>query len=146
YKREAERLHGRSMTPREVSSYGQGQAVEYALDHPAQLARNAARNLRQFVAAPEIPNNRSFSQERALSPVLSALPAPFPCSSALALPGLALLLRDVRSGWAVRIPQAACQSTALISFPEDRFPRHGVPALAIAAGILLARVPVCWKR
>ncbi|MCB1555563.1 MAG: tetratricopeptide repeat protein [Xanthomonadales bacterium] len=145
YAREAERLHGRPMSPREVSAYWQGEALNYLFDHPAQFASNALRKLRELVAAPEIPNNRIYTQERALSPVLSVLPAPFPWLFGLGCTGLVLLVLHDRRTWAALIPLAACVATALIFFPEDRFRFHGVPTLAIGAGFALDRLLAWWR-
>lgn len=143
YAREAERIHGRPMSPREISSYWQREALEYLTANPAGLAINVSRKLRELVAAPEIPNNRIYTQERALSPVLSALPAPFPWVLALGLAGLAVLLVRDRRAWAVLIPLATCVATALVFFPEDRFRFHGVPTLIIGAGMVVDRL-IAW--
>lgn len=140
YAEEAGRRAGRALTPAEVSAYWRGEAVAYLRAHPFELVRNAARKLRDSIAYTEVPNNRSYAEERLFSPVLRLLPPPFGWLLALGLPGLVLLLAQDRRGWLVVAPVLCTGFTVAIFFAEDRFRFHAVPALAFGAGMLLERL------
>lgn len=134
YSREAEARLGHRLTPREVSQYWRGQAVEYIESHPADVIRNMARKLSEFVAYTEVPNNRSLGEERLFSPVLKALPSPFGWLFALGIPGIVLLTARDRRGLLLVAPILCTAITVAIFFAEDRFRFHAVPALALGAG------------
>jgi 4-amino-4-deoxy-L-arabinose transferase-like glycosyltransferase len=137
YRREAERRAGGALAPRAVSRYWGGEARRYIAAHPGQTARNMLRKLGDFVAYPEVPNNRVFAQEAQLSPVLRVLPAPFPWILALGLPGLVLLLRQDRRAAAVWLPLLVCLATIAVFFAEDRFRFHAVPTLVLGSALAL---------
>lgn len=145
YAEEAQRRAGRPLTPAEVSAYWQGEAVAHIAAHPGEVLRNAARKLRDALAYTEVPNNRSYSEERLFSPVLRVLPAPFGWLLALGVPGLAILLAADRRGWLVLAPVLCTAFTVAMFFAEDRFRFHAVPALALGAGVLIERLHA-WLR
>ncbi|WP_133500462.1 glycosyltransferase family 39 protein [Cognatilysobacter terrigena] len=121
YAHEAERRAGHALRPHEVSAYWQHEALGYLAAHPAQSMANGIRKLREFSAYPEVPNTRSYGDERRFSPVLSVLPLPFGWLFALGFPGLALWLRRDRRALALWAPVAMGLATIAVFFAEDRF-------------------------
>jgi Tfp pilus assembly protein PilF len=142
YRREAERILGRELTPKEVDRFWRSEARAYVAAHPIQTASNALRKLGLFVAWPEIPNNRSFEEERQFSTVLARLPAPFGWLLAFGVPGLVLLVLSDRRGWAAWLPLGTCVATIMVFFAEDRFRFHAVPILALGSGLAADQ---CWR-
>jgi tetratricopeptide (TPR) repeat protein len=137
YAEEAQRRVGHTLTPREVDRYWRGEAKRYILEHPAQVAANMGRKLLEFTAYIEVPNNRSFADERLFSPVLRLLPAPAGWLFALGVPGVVLLLARDRRGLLVAAPILATLFTFIVFCPEDRFRFHCIPLLALGAGLFL---------
>jgi 4-amino-4-deoxy-L-arabinose transferase-like glycosyltransferase len=137
YAEEAQRRTGRTVTPREVDRYWRGEARRYILAHPGQVAANMGRKLLEFTAYVEVPNNRSFEDERLFSPVLRLLPAPAGWLFALGVPGVVLLLARDRRGLLVVAPILATLFTFTVFCPEDRFRFHCIPLLALGAGLFL---------
>ncbi|MGY3265896.1 4-amino-4-deoxy-L-arabinose transferase-like glycosyltransferase [Lysobacter sp. HA35] len=121
YEREAQRRAGHSLRPNEVSAYWQHEATSYLFAHPWQSMANGIRKLREFSAYPEVPNTRSYGDERCFSPVLRALPLPFGWLFALGLPGLVLWLRRDRRALVLLAPVAMGLLTIAVFFAEDRF-------------------------
>lgn len=146
YVAEAERRLGRELRPIEVNDYWKGEALAYLRAHPAQTAGNMLRKTGEFVAWPEVPNNRSFADERLFAPLLRWLPSPFGWLFALGVPGLVLLLRSDARGW---IPLAAISvglATVAVFFAEDRFRFNVVTPFTLGAGVLLAAAWHWWRR
>ena len=140
YRDEAHRRLQRAAPPAEVSAYWRGEALAYIRAEPAQFVRNAVRKLGEFIAWPEVPNNRILRQEQRYSAVLAALPSPFGWLLALGVPGLLLLARsDWRAAAVVAAPLLVCAATVMVFFAESRFRFHAVPSLAIAGGVLVDR-------
>lgn len=137
YQREAERRTGRALTSYEAGAYWSGQAREFALAHPAQVARDAWRKAGEFVAWPEVGNNRSFATDRQFSPVIAWLPSPFGWLVALGLPGLVVAAwRDRRALWLWLVPLTAF-ATFVVFYAESRFRFVAVPLLALGAAFAL---------
>lgn len=137
YQLEAERRNGRAMTSHEAGAYWSAQAREFALAHPAQVASDVWRKAGEFVAWPEVGNNRSFATDRQFSPVLAWLPSPFGGLIALGLPGLMLAaLRDRRALWLWVVPLTAF-ATFVVFYAESRFRFVAVPILALGAAFAL---------
>lgn len=137
YAEEAQRRAGHALTPREVDRYWRAEARRHILAHPAQVAANMGRKLLEFTAYIEVPNNRSFADERLFSPVLRLLPAPAGWLFALGVPGVVLLLARDRRGLLVAAPILATLFTFVVFCPEDRFRFHCIPLLALGAGLFL---------
>lgn len=145
YVAEAERRLARPLEPAEVNDYWQAQALAYLLTHPVQSLRNGLRKAGEFIAWPEVPNNRSFEDERRFAPLLRRLPSPFGWLFALGAPGLLLWLgRDRRA----LVPLAALASglaTVMIFFAEDRFRFNVITPFTLGAGWLLASAVEAWR-
>jgi tetratricopeptide (TPR) repeat protein len=137
YADEAQRRAGHALTPREVDRYWRGEAKRYILAHPARVAANVGRKLLEFSAYIEVPNNRSFADERLFSPVLRVLPAPAGWLFALGVPGVVLLLARDRRGLLVAAPILGTLVTFTVFCPEDRFRFHCIPLLALGAGLFI---------
>ena len=138
YAIEAERRAGHPLTAQQVDDYWRGQGRDYLLAHPGQSLRNAARKLAEFSAYPEVPNNRSYQDERRFSPLLRVLPQPFGWLFALGVPGLLLLLRRDRRGWLVLAPVAMGLATIAVFFAEDRFRFNIVTPFVLGSALWLA--------
>lgn len=137
YRREAERIAGRPLAPAEISGYWRQAALAYIAEHPAQSLGNALRKLKEFLAYPEVPNNRMFTHEVQYSPVLRNLPTPFGWLLALGVPGLMLLLAADRRTVLILIPLAVCVATVMVFFAESRFRFHIVPTLVLGGGVFV---------
>lgn len=143
YRDEAERRAGHPMDPVARDAYWRGEAVRYLREHPAQAVRNALRKLGEFSAYTEVPNNRSFADERRFSPLLRWLPQPFGWLFALGVPGLVLLVARDRRGWAVLAPVAMGLATIAVFFAEDRFRFNIVTPFVVGTAAWLAWL---WQR
>lgn len=121
YRAEAERRAGKSLTAGEIETAWRGEAQAYLLAHPVQDIRNSLRKLAEFSAYPEVPNNRSYQDERRFSPLLRWLPQPFGWLFALGLPGLVLVSVRDRRGLVLLAPVAMGLATIAVFFAEDRF-------------------------
>lgn len=125
YNAEAARRAGRALSQKEADGYWRAQGREYLLAHPAQSLRNGLRKLSEFSAYTEVPNNRSYADERRFSPLLRVLPQPFGWLFALGVPGLVLLAARDRRCWVLLAPVAMGVATVAVFFAEDRF-RFGI--------------------
>lgn len=125
YNVEAQRRAGRPMEQREIEAYWRSEAVAYLLAHPWQSFRNGLRKLAEFSAYTEVPNNRSYEDERLFSPLLRWLPQPFGWLFALGVPGLVLLCWQDRRALVLLAPLAMGLATIAVFFAEDRF-RFGI--------------------
>ena len=121
YNAEAQRRAGEPMAAKEIEAYWRGEAMDYLLAHPWQSFRNGLRKLADFTAYPEVPNNRSFEDERLFSPLLRWLPQPFGWLFALGVPGLVLLCWQDRRALVLLAPLAMGLVTIAVFFAEDRF-------------------------
>jgi len=88
-------LEGRPLQASEVSDFFRRQALEYMTAHPGRVLRLAFEKALLFWGPAEISNNKEIHYERAFSGVLRFLPT-FSMVLALAVAGLALLIRDLR--------------------------------------------------
>ncbi|MGH8061450.1 MAG: tetratricopeptide repeat protein [Pseudoxanthomonas sp.] len=138
YVTEAERRAGHPLTAQQVDDYWRRQARDYLLSHPGQSLRNALRKLGEFSAYPEVPNNRSYQDERRFSPLLRVLPQPFGWLFALGVPGLLLLVYRDRRGWLVLAPVAMGLATIAVFFAEDRFRFNIVTPFVLGSALWLA--------
>lgn len=138
YVTEAERRARHRLTSQQVDDYWRRQARDYLLTHPSQSFRNAMRKLGEFSAYPEVPNNRSYQDERRFSPLLRALPQPFGWLFALGIPGLLLLVHRDRRGWLVLAPVAMGLVTIAVFFAEDRFRFNIVTPFVLGSALWLA--------
>lgn len=137
YNAEAERRAGGPLAPKEIEAYWRGEAVDYLLAHPWQSIRNGLRKLADFTAYPEVPNNRSFEDERLFSPLLRWLPQPFGWLFALGVPGLVLLCRQDRRALVLLAPLAMGLVTIAVFFAEDRFRFNIVTPFVLGAAAWL---------
>jgi tetratricopeptide (TPR) repeat protein len=137
YTEEAQKRLGRILTPREVDKYWRDQAMSYIFSHPSHVAKNILRKFTLFIAYPEIPNDRSLTDERLFSPVLSILPSPFGWLFAMGVPGFALLLWHDRRGWLVMAPIATVIVVVSLFDAIDRFRFQAVPLFALGTGLFL---------
>lgn len=137
YRREAERQLGQPLAAPQVEAFWRARALDYLRQRPAQAWRNGWRKFGEFLAWPEVPNNRVFMQERDFSPVLRHLPAPFGWLLALGVPGLVLLAAGRRGGWILGLPLLVTLFTVMVFFAESRFRLPALPALALGAGVLI---------
>jgi tetratricopeptide (TPR) repeat protein len=137
YTQEAQRRLGRAVSPREVDTYWRGQAMSYIFSHPSHVAGNILRKFALFIAYPEIPNDRSLTDERLFSPVLNILPSPFGWLLAMGVPGFALLLWHDRRGWLVLAPIATVVFIVSVFDAIDRFRFQAVPLFALGTGLFL---------
>lgn len=137
YTEEAQRRLGRPLNPREVDKYWRSQAIQYITSHPFEAMHSIIKKFADFIAYPEIPNNRSLADERLFSPVLRILPTPFGWLFALGTPGLVLLLLHDRRGWLMMAPIATVIVTVSVFTPIDRYRFQAVPLFALGAGLFL---------
>lgn len=137
YKAEAEANSGRALTPKEVDAFWRKRALAYIAENPGQTAANMLRKAGEFAAWPEVPNNRSFEDERRFAPVLRMLPSPFGFLFALGVPGLlAWWLRDPRA--LLPITAAATGlATVMVFFAEDRFRFNVITPFTFGAAMAL---------
>lgn len=146
YNAEAERRTGRAMPQREVEAYWRGEARTYLLAHPWQSLRNGLRKLGEFTAYTEVPNNRSYADERLFSPLLRWLPQPFGWLFALGVPGLVLLVRRDPRALVLLAPVAMGLVTVGVFFAEDRFRFNIVTPFVLGSAAWLACAWAQWRQ
>lgn len=139
YQAEAERRAGHSLDATARDAYWRAQGRDYLLSNPVQSFSNGLRKLAEFTAYTEVPNNRSYEDERRFSPLLRWLPQPFGWLFALGLPGLILLTFLDRRGWIVLAPVAMGLVTIAVFFAEDRF-RFNI----VAPFVFGSAFWICW--
>jgi len=137
YRDEAARRLGRMPDPHETSRYWRDQALAWIAGHPGRVVRNALRKLAEFTAWPEVPNTRSYADERLASPLLAWFPPPFLLLFALGVPGLVLLVRADRRAVLVLVPLAAGLVTVALFFAEDRFRFNAIAPFVLGTGAAL---------
>ncbi|MGA2188107.1 MAG: glycosyltransferase family 39 protein [Steroidobacteraceae bacterium] len=135
YAAEAERRAGRTLAPGEVDGYWKGEGLAFMRDHPGQVLGDMAHKSLVFLAATEVPNNRSSAEERLFSPVLALLPPPMAWLLAMGLSGLVWLAIQDRRWPVLAAPIAISWLTMAAFWAEDRFRFHAVPVLALCSGI-----------
>ena len=135
YHKEAERRTGHAMVPHEVDTYWRDNARAWLLEHPGQALANAWRKFREFTAWPEVPNTRSWDDERRASPLLAWFPSPFGWLFALGVPGLVLSFRHDARTLLVLTPVAVGVLTIMMFFAEDRFRFNIIGPFALGVGI-----------
>ena len=132
--REAERLAGRSLNPREVSRFWLGEALRWIRENPGDWLRLTGRKLRNYWGAYEIPDNLDYYLYRESSAVLR-LPLPgFGLVAPLGLLGALLCLR--RGGWprALLLFVVVYSTSVVLFFVFSRFRMIMMPALFVFAG------------
>jgi tetratricopeptide (TPR) repeat protein len=134
YAAEAQRIAGRDLTPPEVDAYWKSQAVDFIRGHPGAFLEAVGRKALIFLAATEVPNNRSSIEERLFSPVLDLLPAPMSWLLAMGLAGTVWLAAQDRRWPVIAAPIAIAWLTVALFWAEDRFRFHAAPVLALMSG------------
>ena len=137
YAAEAQRIAGRPLRPTEVDRYWKDQALGFMWQHPGTVVEDVLRKSLVFLAATEVPNNRSSMEERLFSPVLSALPVSMAWLLAMGLAGTAWFAIQDRRWLVVAAPIAIAWLTMAVFWAEDRFRFHAAPALALMSGVWL---------
>jgi tetratricopeptide (TPR) repeat protein len=135
YAAEAERRAGRPLTPVEVDGYWRSEALAFMRAHPADVIEHVVRKSLKFLAATEVPNNRSLAEEQLFSPVLRVLPQPNAWLLALGLAGLVWLATQDRRWLVIAAPIALSCLTFAAFWAEDRFRFHALPVLAFSSGL-----------
>ncbi len=135
YAAEADRRAGRSLSVSEVDRYWRDEALRYIRAHPAQVIRDTLRKSLNFLSAAEVPDNRSFLEERLFSPVLEFLPAPTAWLMGLGLAGLLWFGIADRRWPIVAAPIFVAWFTVALFFTQDRFRFLAIPMLALCSGI-----------
>ncbi len=95
--RDLERREGRALGYSGASAHFARMAAAYAGRHPGRTAERIARKAALFWGPAEIGNNKEYHFDRLDSAVLRVLPVNFPSVLALALAGLFMYPRSVRS-------------------------------------------------
>ncbi len=137
YAAEAERIAGRPLSPAEVDRYWKDQALGFMWQHPGTVFEDVVRKSLLFLAATEVPNNRSSMEERIFSPVLNALPVSMAWLLAMGLAGTVWFAFQDRRWLLVAAPIAIAWLTMAVFWAEDRFRFHAAPVLALMSGVWL---------
>jgi 4-amino-4-deoxy-L-arabinose transferase-like glycosyltransferase len=140
YAAEASRRIGHPLSPPEVDSYWQAQALSFIEDHPGQVLADVFRKSLGWLSNSELANNRSDVEERMFSPVLAWLPSPAAWLLGMGLAGLVWLAREDRRWPIVAVPIALAWLTMAIFFSESRFRFHATPMLALCSGVWIDQV------
>jgi tetratricopeptide (TPR) repeat protein len=140
YAAEASARLGRPLLPQEVDRYWRGEALAFIRQHPEQVFNDVLHKLRNWLAATEIPNNRSYVEEQMFSPVLNWLPAPAAWLLGMGLAGLVWLAIEDRRWPIVAAPVFLSLFTVALFFSESRFRFHATGILALCSGIWIDRL------
>ena len=137
YAAEADARAGHPLSPPEVDRYWRGEALAFMRAHPGAVLADIARKGLMFLAATEVPNNRSSAEERMFSPLLAVLPSPAVWLVSMGLAGLLWLATQDRRWIILAAPVALSWATMALFWAEDRFRFHSLPVLALCSGILI---------
>ncbi len=135
YAAEADRRAGRSLSVPEVDRYWRDEALRYIRAQPAQVIRDTLQKTLNFLSAAEVPDNRSFLEERLFSPLLDLLPAPTAWLMAFGLAGLVWFAMADRRWPIVAAPIFVAWLTVALFFTQDRFRFLAIPMLALCSGL-----------
>lgn len=130
---------GRPVTLAESSRYLFGEGLRYALAHPLDELRLAARKLYFFWNRTEPPTNLNFYFARDFSPLLRGLPINFGIVGPLCLLGLWLSRREPKRFALLWVFVAASLLTALLFFVSAEYRLPVLPA-----ALLLAAYALVW--
>jgi len=136
----AARELGRTLTPGEVSSYWQGQALDWIADHPGRFLSLYVTKFYRHFSNMLISNNRDLNGFFDRVPLLRYDPISFALLFALAIFGL------VGGAWRSGVMRAIVIGVLLIVFLNslffysERFRYPLLPAFALAAGFGLAHL------
>ena len=140
YAAEASRRAGRSLSVPEVDRYWRDEALRYIWAQPVQVIRDTLQKSLNFLSAAEVPDNRSFLEERLFSPVLALLPAPTAWLMALGLTGLLWFGIADRRWPIVAAPIFVAWLTVALFFTQDRFRFLAIPMLALCSGFWIEQL------
>jgi hypothetical protein len=135
YAQEADKREARALTPPEVDQYWKAQALDYMRQHPGAVLGDIGHKAIKFLAATEVPINRSLQEESMFSPVLRWLPAPAAWLLAMGIAGLIWFSFQDRRWPIVAAPILISFFTMALFWAEDRFRVHCLPMLALCAGL-----------
>jgi 4-amino-4-deoxy-L-arabinose transferase-like glycosyltransferase len=135
YAAEAANREGRSLSPPEVDRYWRDEAMGFIRQHPAQVLRDMLQKTLNFLSDAEVPDNRSYVEERLFSSVLRLLPPPTAWLVAMGLSGLVWLVMKDRRWPIIAAPIFIAWLTVAIFFTQDRFRFLAVPMLALCSGV-----------
>jgi len=135
YAAEAAKREGRELSPPEVDHYWKDRALAFMRQHPGAVLGDVWRKALKFLAATEIPINRSLQEESMFSPVLRWLPAPAAWLLAMGIVGLVWFAFQDRRWPIMAAPVSISLFTMAVFWAEDRFRVHCLPMLALCAGL-----------
>jgi hypothetical protein len=135
YSAEASRRLGRPLSPAEVDHYWHDEAVAYIEQHPGVVAADVARKSLGWLSSSELANNRSDTEERMFSTILTLLPSPAAWLLGLGLAGLVWLALQDRRWVIVAVPIFLAWVTMAVFFAESRFRFHAASMLAFCSGV-----------
>jgi len=140
YAAEASRRLGRPLSPAEVDRYWHDEAMTYIEQHPGVVAGDMARKSLGWLSNSELANNRSDTEERMFSSILSLLPPPAAGLLGMGLAGLVWLGLKDRRALIVAVPIVLAWLTMAVFFAESRFRFHAASMLALASGVWIDQV------
>ena len=135
YAAEASRRLGRPLSPTEVDHYWHDEAMAYIEQHPGVVAGDIARKSLGWLSSSELANNRSDTEERMFSTILTLLPSPAAWLLGLGLAGLVWLALQDRRWIIVAVPILLAWATMAVFFAESRFRFHAASMLALCSGV-----------
>ena len=135
YAAEASRRQGRPLSPAQVDHYWHDEAMTYIEGHPGVVAADIARKSLGWFSNSELANNRSATEERMFSTILTLLPPPAAWLLGLGLAGLAWLALQDRRWVIVAVPIFLAWVTMAVFFAESRFRFHAASMLALCSGV-----------
>jgi 4-amino-4-deoxy-L-arabinose transferase-like glycosyltransferase len=135
YAAEGRRRLGRPLSPAEVDHYWHDEAMAYIEQHPGVVAGDIARKSLGWLSSSELANNRSATEERMFSTILTVLPSPAAWLLGLGLAGLVWLALQDRRWIIVALPILLAWATMAVFFAESRFRFHAASMLALCSGV-----------
>jgi tetratricopeptide (TPR) repeat protein len=140
----AQAAEGRTLTPREVSSYWTSQALDYIRTNPWAWIKLEARKARLLANAAELIDTESQDSYEEWSPVLSAtaLVGHFGFLAPLTVLGVMAGWPDWRRLWLFYAMAATYAASVLLFFVSARYRLPVVPVLMLIAAIGLSRLSI----
>jgi tetratricopeptide (TPR) repeat protein len=135
YAAEVNRRAGYQLSPAEVDSYWQQEALTFIDTHHEQVLGDVLRKSLGWLSNAELANNRSDVEERMFSPVLAWLPSPAAWLLAMGLAGLVWFALEDRRWPIIAVPIVLAWFTMAVFFAESRFRLHAMPMLAFCSGV-----------
>ena len=135
FKKEAERISGRTLRPAEVSHYWLQQGIDFIRNNPVAELKLTGKKLLFFLNNYEIPDNLNFYFHQRYSKILQILPISFGLLAPFFLLGLLGMMFERRTApLALFFIQVVYMVSVIVFYVFARYRMVAVPLFCLSAG------------